>query len=80
MVTHFFTASSLDGFIATPEHSPEWLFTQDFGMDGPWQYAPVTLGQGQPLLPRVLQLELMETVRNRSFVCGRYRVLGGRSW
>ncbi|GAA4895779.1 hypothetical protein GCM10025789_11700 [Tessaracoccus lubricantis] len=47
---------------------------------GRWQYAPVTLGQGQPLLPRVLQLELMETVRNRAFVCARYRVLAGRNW
>ncbi|MEW1939362.1 UNVERIFIED_ORG: hypothetical protein EDC92_10385 [Dietzia maris] len=30
MTTHFYTASSLDGFIATPEHSLEWLFKQDF--------------------------------------------------
>lgn len=177
MVTHFYTASSLDGFIATSEHSLAWLFTQDFDMDGPmaypafvqqigvlvmgrstyewllahsetweysqptfvfshgelpipdgadvrlvtggvaeafpaiaeaaagadvwvvgggdlagqfadaglldevWvQYAPVTLGEGQPLLPRALQLELLDTARNRAFVCARYRVLGDRSW
>jgi len=171
MATVFYTASSLDGFIATPEHSLEWLFAQDFDFDGPmaapkflegigaivmgastyewllrtgepwayeqpcwvfthrplpvpeaadvrfaqgdvrdahalatataggrgvwvvgggdlagqfadaglldelWvQFAPVTLGAGQPILPRALQLELLETVRNRDFVCARYRV------
>lgn len=45
-------------------------------LDEVWvQLAPVTLGSGQPLLPRGLQLELMDTTRNRDFVCTRYRVL-----
>jgi dihydrofolate reductase len=169
--TQFYTASSLDGFLATPEHSLEWLFRQDFDMDGPmgypafirnvgalvmgsstykwllsnqgtwgytqptwvfthqdlplpdgadvhlaqgevrhvyqqiaagangkdiwvvgggdlagqfadadlldevWiQFAPVTLGAGRPLLPRALQFDLVETARNRDFVCARYRL------
>ena len=38
MTTHFYTASSLDGFIATPEHSLEWLFKQDFDFEGPMAY------------------------------------------
>ena len=172
MTTHFYTASSLDGFIATPEHSLEWLFKQDFDFEGPmaypefvkgigalfmgastyewllsnqdewgyeqpvwvfthrdlpvpegadirfvqgsvtqahaeavlaaqgkdiwvvgggdlagqfadaelldevWvQFAPVTLGSGQPLLPRNLQLEIIDHARNRDFICIRYRVL-----
>ena len=173
MTTHFYTASSLDGFIATPEHSIEWLFEHDIDQAGPmaypdfpagmgalimgastyewllrhqeewsyeqptwvvthrelhvpdganirlvqgdvreihaaataaaqgkdiwvigggdlagqfadaglldevWvQFAPVTLGAGRPLLPRHLRLALVDTARNRDFVCARYRVLG----
>ena len=171
MTTHFYTASSLDGFIATEEHSLAWLFEQDFDPNGPmaypafidgigalvmgastyewllrsgepwgymqptwvfthrelavpegadvrfvsgdpagpfqtivasaegkdvwvmgggdlagqfsdaglldevWvQFAPVTLGSGKPLFTRALQLELLDVVRNRDFVCTRYLV------
>ena len=38
MATYFYTASSLDGFLATVDHSLEWLFRQDFDMDGPMAY------------------------------------------
>ncbi|GAA5149370.1 dihydrofolate reductase family protein [Microbacterium pseudoresistens] len=173
MTTHFYTATSLDGFIATADHSLDWLLTQDIDLDGPmaypafvegigalamgastyewvmahengawtytqptwvfthrdlappasgdvrftqadvrevhaemaaaaegkdlwivgggdlagqfadaglldevWlQYAPVTLGAGAPVLPRRLELDLIDTARNRAFLCGRYRVL-----
>lgn len=40
------------------------------------QYAPVLLGAGAPLLPRYLELELLEVARNRDFACVRYRVVG----
>lgn len=44
-------------------------------LDEVWvQYAPVTLGSGQPLFPREQQLELVDVARNRDFVCARYRV------
>lgn len=38
--------------------------------------APVVLGAGRPLLPRRLDLELLETGRNGAFVTARHRVLG----
>jgi dihydrofolate reductase len=38
--------------------------------------APVTLGAGRPLLPRRLDLELVEAARNGVFTCARYRVVG----
>lgn len=39
------------------------------------QYAPVSLGRGTPLLPRWVELELLDTVRNRDFACTHYRVV-----
>ncbi|MDH2414708.1 dihydrofolate reductase family protein [Nocardioides sp. CER19] len=45
-------------------------------LDEVWvQYAPVTLRGGAPLLPRALDLELLEIARNEAFLCGRYRVV-----
>ncbi|HWJ83611.1 MAG TPA: dihydrofolate reductase family protein [Nocardioides sp.] len=38
--------------------------------------APVTLGSGRPLLPRRLDLELVEATQNKAFVAARYRVVG----
>jgi dihydrofolate reductase len=46
MATHFYTASSLDGFLATKEHSLEWLLHQDFDMDGPMAYPAFIEGIG----------------------------------
>jgi dihydrofolate reductase len=44
-------------------------------LDEVWvQFAPVTLGAGAPLLPRRVELELLEVARNRDFVCARYAV------
>lgn len=38
--------------------------------------APVTLGAGRPILPRRLELRLVETAQNGAFVTARYEVDG----
>jgi hypothetical protein len=35
----------------------------------------VTLGAGAPVLPRHVELELVEVARNRDFACARYDVV-----
>ncbi|OMQ15442.1 deaminase, partial [Modestobacter sp. VKM Ac-2676] len=37
--------------------------------------APVTLGGGAPLLPRRIELQVLECARNGEFVCVRYAVV-----
>ena len=37
-VTQYYTATTLDGFIADPDDSLEWLFTRDQDHDGPLNY------------------------------------------
>jgi len=45
-------------------------------LDELWvQFAPVTLGDGAPLMPRRVELDLLELDRNREFACARYRVV-----
>ena len=36
--TQYYTATSLDGFIATAEHSLDWLFTREQDAEGPMNY------------------------------------------
>ena len=37
-LTQYYTATTLDGFIADPDDSLEWLFTRDQDRDGPLNY------------------------------------------
>jgi dihydrofolate reductase len=45
-LTQYYTATSLDGFIADPSHSLEWLFTRDQDRAGPLNYAEFIAGVG----------------------------------
>lgn len=46
MTTCYFTAVTLDGFLATPEHSLEWLFACDFDWAAPMPHATFADGVG----------------------------------
>ena len=39
MTTIYYTGCSLDGFIATPDHSLDWLTSRDIAEDGPMHYS-----------------------------------------
>jgi dihydrofolate reductase len=45
-LTQYYTATSLDGFIADPDHSLEWLFTRKQEKDGPLNYGDFITGVG----------------------------------
>ncbi len=45
-MTQYYTATSLDGFIADPDHSLDWLFTRDQDRAGPLNYDDFLAGVG----------------------------------
>ena len=45
-LTKYYTATTLDGFIADPDHSLEWLFTRDQDHAGVLNYAAFIAGVG----------------------------------
>jgi len=45
-LTQYYTATTLDGFIADPDNSLEWLFTRQHQDDGPMSYREFISGVG----------------------------------
>lgn len=45
-LTRYYTATTLDGYIAGPDHSLEWLFTREQDRDGPLNYDEFIAGVG----------------------------------
>jgi dihydrofolate reductase len=45
-LTQYYTATALDGFIADPNHSLDWLFTREQDHDGPLNYRAFIAGVG----------------------------------
>jgi dihydrofolate reductase len=45
-LTQYYTATTLDGFIADPDHSLEWLFTRDQDHEGLLNYGEFIAGVG----------------------------------
>jgi dihydrofolate reductase len=45
-VTQYYTATTLDGFIADPDNSLDWLFTRKQDKDGPMNYGDFIAGVG----------------------------------
>jgi len=45
-VTQYYTATTLDGFIADPDNSLDWLFTREREDDGPLDYDKFIAGVG----------------------------------
>jgi len=44
--TQYYTATTLDGFIATPDNSLDWLFTREQDAKGPMNYGDFIAGVG----------------------------------
>ena len=47
MATIYYTGCTLDGFIATDDHSLDWLTSRDIDQDGPMAYPASASGSAR---------------------------------
>ncbi len=52
-LTQYYTATTLDGFIADPDNSLDWLFTRQREDDGPLNYGEFIAGVGAMSAPQM---------------------------
>ncbi len=50
MATIYYTATSMDGFIATDDHSLEWLLSRDIDHEGPFGFSSFMPGVGASVM------------------------------
>jgi len=59
-LTQYYTATTLDGFIADPNHSLDWLFTRRQEPDGPLNYRDFIAGVGALVMGRTTYEWILE--------------------
>ena len=67
-LTQYYTATSLDGFIADPDNSLDWLFTRKQEDDGPLNYGAFiadvgALAMGSTTYEWILDYEFADRIR-----------------
>lgn len=65
MAVHYFTASTLDGFLATHDDSLDWLLTRDVDADGPHGYNAFLAGMGALVMGGVTYRWVVEHEQGR---------------
>lgn len=60
MATQYFTASSVDGFIADPENSLSWLLSRDVDANGPMSYQQFMPSVGAVVMGSTTYLWVLE--------------------
>ena len=74
----FYTASTLDGFLADENDSLDWLFRQDQDQRGPMNYDEFFAGIGTLVMGSTTYQWLLDHEdawpRNGAFVCAEYEV------
>lgn len=70
MTTIYYTASSLDGYIAGPGHTLDWLLSRDHDPDGPQSFGEFAAGVGASIMGANTYQWVVEHEGNSAFADG----------